>query len=127
MFIVHILPWKLLVATLAMKSLLEMNSHNMTIDRVFEHRFSSSAPVPQTQTLDCAVRVALAVPFMDVSTDAGPGANDPHPTGVAELGPLTFMDANHTATMASASVEIVFIDPQPFNVDGTNTLPMSST
>ena len=110
-----------------MKSFPEMNSHHVTVERVLEHHFTNSAPVPQTQTLHCAVRVALAVLFTDVSTDMGSGAHDPHPTGVSGLGPLTFVDADHTATLASAGVEIVFVDPQPFNVDGTSSLATSST
>ena len=127
MFIVHILPRKLLVAALAMKSLPEMNSHDVTVDRIFEHRFTSSAPVPLTLTLDCAVRVALVVPFTNVSTDAGSGANGPHPAGVTGPRPVTFVDADHTTTLASASGKIVFIDPQPFSVDGTGSSATPTT
>ena len=129
MFIVYILPPKLPFAAPAMKTLPEMNSHDVPIDRVFEHGFTSSAPVPLTQILVCAVlSVPLAVPFADVNTDVGFGANDPHPAGVAGLGPVTFVDADHTTTrLASAGVEIVFIDPQPFNVEGTSTLATSAT
>ena len=84
-----------------------MNSDDMAVDRVPEHGFISSAPVPQAQTLECALRVPLAVPFTDVSTDVVFGANDPRPAGVAGLGPVTFEDADHTTTrLTSAGVEI---------------------
>jgi hypothetical protein len=90
----------------------------VAVDRVFKHRFG--APVPQT--LGCAVRMPLScMPFTDMSADMGSGANDPHPAGVAGCSPLTFMDADHTATMACAGADIIFVDPQPFNVDGTST------
>jgi hypothetical protein len=110
-----------------MKSLLEMNSHDVTVDRVFEHRFTGGAPVPLTLTLGCAVRVPLAVPCTNVKANAVSGANDPHPTGVAGLGPVTFVDADRTTTMASAGGKFVFIDPQPFNVDGTSSSETSAT
>ena len=124
--IVHILPWKPLVATLAMKTLSEVNSHDMAVDRVFAHRSGAPAPVPQT--LGCGVRMPLAgMPFTDVSTDMGSGANDPHPAGVAGPSPSTFMDVDHTATVACAGEEIIFVDPQPFNVDGRSTSGTSAT
>ena len=122
--IVHILPWKLLVATLAMKTLSEVNSYNVAVDRVFEHHFGT--PVPQT--LGCAVRMPLGgMPFTGVSADAGSGADDPHLAGVAGRSPSTFMDADHTATVACTGGEIIFVDPQPFNVDGIGTLGTSVT
>ena len=123
--IVHILPWKLLVATLAMKTLSEMNSHNVAADRVFAHRSGALAPAPEALGF---VRMPLAgMPFTDVSADTGSRADDPHPAGVAGRSPLTFMDANHTATMACVGVEIIFVDPQPFNVDGASTSGTSAT
>ena len=123
--IVHILPWKLLVATLAMKTLSEVNSDNVAVDRVFAHRSGALAPAPEALGF---VRMPLAgMPFTDVCADTGSRADDPHPAGVAGRSPLTFMDANHTATMACVGVEIIFVDPQPFNVDGASTSGTSAT
>ena len=67
------------------------------------------------------------MPFTDVSADTGPGADDPHPTGVAGRSPSAFMDADHTATAARAGVEIIVVDPQSFDVDGRSTSGTSET
>ena len=67
------------------------------------------------------------MPFTDVSADTGPGADDPHPTGVAGRSPSAFMDADHTATVARAGVDIIVVDPQSFNVDGRSTSGTSKT
>ncbi|KAF8545922.1 hypothetical protein OG21DRAFT_1518440 [Imleria badia] len=124
MLIVNILPWKLLVATLAVKGLSEVDGHDVAVNRVFVHHFV--APVPQT--LDCAVHIPLSgVPFTDVIADTGSGGDDPHSAGVSRRGPLAFMDADHTATVVRAEVNIIFVDPHPFNVDGTSTLGTSAT
>ena len=124
MLIVHVLPWKVLLTTLAMKTLPKVGSQHMAVNRVFAHH--SGAPVPQT--LGCGVHMHLAgMPFTDVSTDTGSGANDPHPAGCAGRIPLTFIDIDHTATLACAEVEIIFVDPRPFNIDGTSTLGTSAT
>ena len=110
-----------------MKTLSEVNSHDVAVDRVFEHCSGALAPVPQT--LGRGARMPLAgMPFTDVSTDTGSGADYPHPAGVAGRSPLTFMDADHsTATAACAGVEIIFVDPEPFNVDGRSTSGTSGT
>ena len=120
MLIVHVLPRKHLFAALTMESLVQVDSDDVTVDRVLEHRFTRGATVPQT--LDPAYML-LCVPFTNVSADTGSGANDPHPAGIARLCPVAFVDADHTG----AGVEIILIDPQPFNVDGTGTIGASAT
>ena len=101
MLIVHILPWKLLVTTLAVKTLSKVDGHDMAVNRVFEHRFG--APVPQT--LSCALHTfPPGVPFADVSADTGSGGDDPHPAGVVGRGPSAFMDVDHAATAVCAKV-----------------------
>ena len=122
--IIHILPENFLVAVVAMKPFLEMNSHNAAVDRGFWHHFTS-APIPQT--CGRAVRMALRMSPPDVSTDTGSGANDSHPAAVAGLGPLTLMDADRIISLACARIEIVFVDPKPFGVNCTNTLATSAT
>ena len=101
MFIVHIPPGKLLVAALAMKSLSEVDSDDMAVDRVIAHHSTGGAPVPQTLALGCAICVFLSVPILDVSTDAGSGTNDPHVAGIAGFGPPALVDADHRIILAS--------------------------
>ena len=67
------------------------------------------------------------VPFPDMIADTGSGADDPHPTRVTRRSPSTFMDADHTAAVACARVEIIPVDPRPFYVDGTSTSGTSAT
>ena len=125
MLIVHILPRKYQVAALAMKSLTQVDSDDVTVDRVFDHRFTRIATFPQA--LDPAVHVPRYVPFTDASTNTRSGANDPHPAGVARFGPVIFVDAGHTTALTGAGVEIFFVDPQPFHVGGTSTLATWTT
>ena len=66
------------------------------------------------------------MPVSDVSTQTGLGSDDPHPAEVAGPCPLTCMDDGHTTALASASMEIVLIDPHPSNFDGTCTLAVST-
>lgn len=47
------------------------------------------------------------MPFTDVSANTGPGTDDPHPTGDAGLGPMTFMDND----LPCAHGEICLVDP----------------
>jgi len=101
-----------------------MDSDDVAVDRVFAHHFTGGAPVPQTLALGRAVCVPLFVPFQDVSTDMEFGANDPHPAWIAGLGPPAFMDADHGII---TRVEIFFVDPHPFDVDGASTLGTSTT
>ena len=112
---------------MAMKSFSEVDSDDVAVDRVFAHHFTDGAPVPQTLALGCAVCVPLFVPFQDVSTDMELRTNNPHPAGFAGLGPPAFMDADHGIILGSARVEIFFVDPHPFNVDGASTLETSAT
>ena len=101
-----------------MKTLSEVNTYDVSVDRVLKHP-RLGAPVPQT--LGYAVRKPLAgMPSTDVCTDTGSGADDPHSAGVAGRSPLTFVDADETATVACAEVEIIIVDPQSFNVGGTS-------
>ena len=109
---------------MAIKSLSKVDRQNVTVQRVFAHRFRS-ATIPKT--FDFPLRVPLAVPFSDVSTNMGSAANYPHPARVAGYGPLTLVDADRTATLSSADVEIISIDQDPFNVDGTSTSAASVT
>lgn len=67
------------------------------------------------------------MPFTDTSADADSRANNLHPAGVAESGPVTFMDADHAATLAGNRVEIDFVDLQSFNADYTSMLATSAT
>lgn len=68
------------------------------------------------------------MPFTNMGADASSSrANDPHPAGVAGFGPLTFVDDNHVTTRTRDRVEIIFVDPEPFNVDCTSTLATSVT
>lgn len=85
--------------------------------------FSIALLVRPSQTLDCTVRVPLFVPFITT----GSGANDPHHRGAARLRLVTFVHADHVIVQACAGVEIIFVDPQPFDVDGASTLAASAT
>ena len=67
------------------------------------------------------------MPFTDVCTDTGSGADDPHPAWVAGHSPSAFVDADDIATAACAGVEIIIVDPQSFNVDGRSTSGTSET
>ena len=126
MLIVHVPSRKHLGTTLTIECLPKVDGHNVTINRVLKHHFVSGAPVPEAIGL-AIFRVRLSVPSADVSANVGFGANDPHPAGVAVLGPLTFVDADHTIAFSSAGVEIILIDPHPFNLDGTCTLITPAT
>lgn len=128
MFIVYVPPGKLFVAALAMKSLSEVDTDNVAVDRVIAHR-TGGAPAPQTLALDCATSICmfLSVPFLDVGTDVGSGTNDPHFAGVAGFGPPALMDADHGIILAGAGEEILLVDPHPSDVDGASTLETSAT
>lgn len=67
------------------------------------------------------------MPFTDTTANTGPRANDLHLAGVAGFGPVTLMDADHAATLTGNRVEIIFVDPQSFNVDYTGVLETLST
>ena len=123
--IVHVLSRENLATALAMKHLSEVNGDYVAIHRVSQHRLGRLAPVPQT--IVSISRRPLWMPFSDVSTDAGLGSDDPHPAEVVGPRPLTFMDDDPTTALASASIEVVFIDPHPSNIDGTCTLATSTT
>lgn len=125
MFIVHILPRKLLVAAPATKPLLDVNGGNVAVDRIFKHCFTGSAALPQT--LYHAAGITLCMPFPDVSTDTGSGANDPQPAGIAGLGPLTLVDADYTTSLTCTGGEIIVVDPQPIDVDCRSTSATPAT
>ena len=123
--IVHILSWENLATAQAMKHLSEVNGDYVAVDRISQHRLGRLAPVPQTTVP--IVNGPLRMPFSDVGTDTGLGCDDPHPAKVTGPCPLTFMDDDHSTTLASTSMEIVLVDPYPSNLDGTCTLTTSTT
>ena len=126
MFVVHVASWKQLGTALALKCFSKVDRHDVAFDRVLEHRLVSGAPVPEAIG-PAVLHVHPRVPLANVSVDVGSGANDPHPTGVAVLPPLAFVDNDRTTSLNSAHVDIILIDPHPFDLDSTRTLMASAT
>ena len=125
MFVIYVASWKHLGTASALKCFSKVDRHDVAFDRVLEHHLVSSAPVPEAIG-PAVLRVHLCVPLANVSADVGSGANDPHPTGVVVFCPLAFVDTDRPTPLNSAHVEVILIDPRPFDLDSACTLVTSA-